>query len=263
VSGLEAFLEKEGLPFRASAWHPWARLVASDARVGATLEYIKGQYHIQEEIALAAVLALDPRPGEKILDLCAAPGNKTALAAVTMKNTGTVVANDIYADRLSALRFNLERMGILNALVTQYNGSGFPMKSGPFDRVMVDVPCSCEGTARRSKGATSPVGPKVRQKLSRTQGHILTRALALTKPGGRLVYATCTFAPEENEGVLTDVLGDKADIIPFDVEGLAGHPGVTQWEGRLHRPDVVNARRYLPQDNDTGGFFVARVEVRA
>ena len=262
AAALEATLARYEMAWRPSAFHPWARLVDHKAPIGATLEYIQGQYHIQEEIALAAGLAMEPDPGDKVLDLCAAPGNKTALCAVMMGNRGTQVANDLRTDRLSALRFNLERLGIVNTLVTQYNGSGFPMKAGPFDKVLADVPCSCEGTARRSKGATKFISPEVRQKLARTQAHLLSRAVALTRPGGRLVYATCTFAPEENEGVLTEVLDDKADIVPFDVPGLIGQPGVLSWEGQEHRPDVVHARRYLPQDNDTGGFFVARIEVR-
>ncbi len=262
VGVLEETLKRKGIPFRSSVWHPWARLVSHDSRVGGTLEYIQGQYHVQEEISMAAVLALDPKPGEKLLDLCAAPGNKVALAAITMANSGSVVANDLHTNRLSALRFNLERLGVVNTMVTQYNASGFPLMAGPFDRVMVDVPCSCEGTARRSKGATGFISDHVRRKLSRLQCHILRRALALTKPGGWLVYATCTFAPEENEGVLNEVLGEKADIVPLELEGLVGQNGLLEWKGMNHRPDMVNARRFLPQDNDSGGFFIARIEVR-
>ncbi len=264
ADALQARFEAKGMSFRRSTWRPDAFIFPHDAPLGATLDYIQGFYHIQEEIALAAVVALDPRPGEKLVDLCAAPGNKTALAALTMENRGTVIANDFKVGRLSALRFNLERLGVLNTAVTHYNAMGFPTEAGPFDKVIADVPCSCEGTARRSKGATRGIPDKVRLKLQRTQGHILRRALALARPGGALVYATCTFAPEENEGVLTDILDameGRAEIVPFEIPGLIGRPGVLKWLDREHRPDVVHARRYLPQDNDTGGFFVARIEV--
>ena len=83
----------------------------------------------------------------------------------------------------------------------------------------------------------------------------------LTRSGGTLVYATCTFAPEENEGVLTEILRNRGHIVPFETPGLEGHPGLLSWQGQVYREDVVHARRYLPQDNDTGGFFVARIEV--
>lgn len=259
---LQAQLQQHGVALRPVQWHPWAFIMEEHTQPGTLLEYHQGLYHVQEEVALTAGVALDAQPGERILDLCAAPGNKTVLTAAMMNNEGTLIANEVKAGRLSALRFNLERMGVLNTLVTNLNGFGFPLEHGPFDRVLADVPCSCEGTMRRTPHLARERMPEaLRLRTARTQQHLLHRALRLTRPGGTVIYATCTFAPEENEGVLTEVLGDKARIVPFETAGFVGRPGWRQWGDRRFREDVVHARRYLPQDNDTGGFFVARIEV--
>jgi 16S rRNA C967 or C1407 C5-methylase (RsmB/RsmF family) len=258
---LEQRLTDLGVPWRRSRFFEGALLLPHDIAPGHSLEYVGGLYHVQEEIALTAVAALDPQPHERVLDLCASPGNKTARMAVKMGDTGTVVANEVRRDRLPAMRFNLERLGLTNVVVRHGDGINLPVDAGPFDRVMADVPCTCEGTSRRNLNDSLHVHEDVRLRMSRTQGHLLRRAIKLTRPGGLLVYATCTYAPEENEVVLDEVLRQHGQVIPFTIPGLKGTPGVTHWQGRDMREDLTFAQRYFPHHNDTGGFFVALIQV--
>ncbi len=261
---LKERLERQGLTSRPSKLHPWALILDNpEAAPGNTLEYQLGLYHVQEEVAMTACMALDPQPGARVLDMCAAPGNKTALAAAMMGNRGTIVANELKTARLAGLRYNLERLGIGIVAISHLNGSGIPLRVGPFDAIMVDAPCSCEGTVRRFPNVGSGMTERLRQRIARTQGHILQRGLRLMRKGGTLVYSTCTFAPEENEMVLQAVLDPKDRIVPFETPGFVGHPGLQQWQGQTLRDDMVHTRRYYPHDNDSGGFFVARIEVNA
>ena len=226
---------------------------------GRTLEFYLGLLHTQEEVSLVPPALLGARPGDRVLDLCAAPGGKTARIAVDMDNSGTLVANDIRPHRLRALRSNCERLGVLNVVVTPVDGTRYPLEAGEFDRILLDAPCSCEGNLRDSPGAMPGAHPPFLEGRSGLQSTLLGRAWKLLRSGGTLVYATCTFAPEENEMVLDYVLGDDAEIVPASVPGLRHDAGVVAWEGRRLRPDCRNVMRFWPHLNDTGGFAVAVV----
>jgi NOL1/NOP2/sun family putative RNA methylase len=206
---------------------------------------------------MTAVVALDPQLGDCILDMCAAPGGKTSQIATCLQGKGTVVANEIHAARLPSLRVNLGRLGLTQVLTTQSDGRSLSLPLHSFDRVLVDAPCSGEGNLRRRR-------PRAWQathgnRLATAQKRLLHRALDLVKPGGTVVYSTCTFAPEENEAVLDAVVGDRAVVEPFAIAGVNSHPGVTHWQGQDFRSDITNAHRYWPHDNNTGGFFVAKL----
>ena len=175
-----------------------------------------------------------------------------------MANAGTLVANDVRPQRLRALRSNCERLGVLNVAVTLIDGTRFPLESGPFDRILVDAPCTCEGNLRDSPSVVLQRAGEFLRGQSGLQATLLGRAWKLLKAGGTLVYATCTFAPEENELVLDHVLGEDAEIVPTGVELLAA-PGVDRWQGQALRPDAVNVARFWPHLNDTGGFTMARI----
>jgi len=230
---------------------------------GRLAPYVNGSYHVQEEVSAIPVLALDPQPGERILDLCAAPGNKTAQIAVRMKNTGTVLANDMEYSRLRPLKRSMERLGLLNVSTSSLDGRIFPRLENFFDRVLADVPCSCEGTIRKNIEIWNE-NPEVRfrRDLPEMQYQLLKKAATLCKPGGRIVYSTCTFAPEENEMVLqrlVDEHGVHLEIEPFELEGFQFNPGLKEWQGKKFNPSIENARRVWPEKNDTGGFFIAKI----
>jgi len=259
AAALAARLERRGYRCEPLAWYPGGMKVAGLDKPGLTLEYLLGLYHVQEEASLIPVRVLDPRPGERILDLCAAPGGKTAQMSVATGGDGTIVANDVRVDRIRALRSNCERLGLLNVAMTAQDGTGFPLDAGPFDAILLDVPCSCEGNVRQGSGVYRARPEVVITGRPGLQATLLGRAWKMLAPGGRLLYATCTFAPEENEMVLDYSLRDDARIEPIAVDGLIAGPGVTTWRGETLRPDCANVARFWPHLNDTGGFTVALV----
>lgn len=229
-------------------------------------QYLMGWWHIQEEAALLAVHLLAPSPGDHALDLCAAPGNKTAELALAVGPEGTVVAGDRSSQRLGVLQTTMNRLGLANVATLVADGGAFPAGDGVFDLVLVDAPCSAEGTCRRHPDLLSDsekLGRANHSMLRGVQVRLLAEAARLVRPGGRIAYATCTFAPEENEGAVSDVLrarGDVRVVRPRRVPGLLLRGGLSTWRGERFHADLRHARRLWPQDNDTGGFFVCILE---
>ncbi|WP_430506101.1 RsmB/NOP family class I SAM-dependent RNA methyltransferase [Haloparvum sp. PAK95] len=256
-------LEAEGVTFEPVDWHD-ELFRLPDRSPGTNWPYFHGWLHGQEEVSVLPGLALDPEPGERIWDACAAPGSKTTQIADAMDDEGTIVANDSNLGRLSALRHNTERLGITNAAVTNQDARNFslkPLAFDEFDRSLVDVPCSCEGTCRKNPDVLDEWTLGHVEQIAGIQKSILTRAVQATKPGGTVVYSTCTFAPEENEAVLDHVLdAEDCELVELDLP-LETRPGVTEWEDASFDESVRKAHRVYPHHNDTGGFFCAKLRV--
>ncbi len=236
--------------------------------LGRALEHLLGYYYIQELASMLPVIALKPKPGERILDLCAAPGSKTTQLASEMKNKGVIFANEISLGRLRILASNLERCGVANVLLTRKEGSAFCnrfLKNYPefkFDKILIDAPCSGEGTLRSSYQTYIMWNIKTVKSLPRIQKRLFLSAFKLLKKGGEIIYSTCTHAPEENEGVVSDILGflgDSIEIIEPELpKELKSREGILEWEGVSFDSRVRLCRRIYPQDNDTEGFFIAK-----
>ena len=224
------------------------------------VSYLLGGWHIQEESALTAVQAMAPDPGMRVLDLCAAPGNKTAELALAVGATGLVVANDVSAGRLGVIQTTMNRLGLTNVALWSANGTSLPIPDAWFDMVLADVPCSCEGTVRRHPGVLRKAVDHTR--YAALQKSLLKEAVRLVRPGGRVCYATCTSAPEENEGVVSSVLEEHPEMTvrPVVLDGLKTRAGLRSFQGMHYHADLKYAHRVWPQDNDTGGFFVCVLE---
>lgn len=248
-------LEEKGAFWRAFDWYPLG-LKLDLVSPGKMVENLLGYIHIQEELSMVPPLVLDPQPGETILDLCASPGSKTTQISQMMNNRGLVIANEPSLDRIAPLRANCERLGVLNVAITRYDGRIFP--HGPFDRVLVDAPCSSEGRERRGPGTISRSSCTKSLELQKLQIRLLQNAVRLAKPGGVVVYSTCTYAPEENELVVNAVL-DEVRLEEISLPGLMGCPGVNRWGDKTLNDDLLRCARYYPHLNDTGGFFVAKL----
>ena len=234
---------------------------AEEESLGNTWEHFAGLFYIQEASSMIPPEVMELEEGHRVLDVAAAPGSKTTQMAQKMKNRGLIVANDVSVRRIKALRNNLERMGVVNACVTQMDGRRFGrLAPETFDRVLVDAPCSAEGTIRKSYKAALNWKPWIYRKLAETQRMLLVSAYKAAKTGGIIVYSTCTFAPEENEGVVSYLLERyRVKTEPIALEGLKTDPAITEWEGEKFHPDVKNCIRVYPHKNRVGGFFVAKM----
>ena len=259
---LAALCRAEAMPVTHVAWTDAALRVPPDARPGRWWPHQAGLMQVQEEASLLPTHLLDAQPGESVLDLCAAPGGKAARIAIMLGGTGTVIANDKNAGRLAAIRDKMKRLGLPNLTTTVYDGADFPLAAGPFDRVLVDAPCTAEGTQFAGGASFVASSKDFARKLQGQQRALLRRALRLVRPGGRVVYATCSLAPEENEAVLDAVLAGRDDIgvRAVALPGLRADGGITSWDGAAFHPEVANAIRLWPHRSATGGFFAAVVE---
>ena len=212
---------------------PWAAggfYLRPGARPGASVAHWAGAFYLQEASAMLPAAALGARPGERVLDLCAAPGGKSSQIALALGGEGVLVANEVDASRARALAANLERLGVRNAVVLNETPARLAERwPGYFDAVLVDAPCSGEGMFRRepqSREAWTDAAPRG---CAKRQADILAAAAKLVRPGGRLLYSTCTFNGEENEGSVADFLQHHADFSPeeFALPGLgASHGGM-------------------------------------
>ena len=181
-------------------WEPQGYYYDPQARPGLHPFHEAGVYYLQEASAMAPVTLLDPQPGERICDLCAAPGGKSTQIAGRLLGEGFLLCNEINPKRAKILSRNMERMGVANALVTNEHPQHLAERYAEyFDRVLIDAPCSGEGMFRKEEAAVTDWSPETVAMCARRQGEILHSGAQLVRPGGRLVYSTCTFAPEEDE----------------------------------------------------------------
>ena len=203
-------------------WCPTGFYYAAVSRPGLSPYHAAGLYYLQEPSAMAPAELLDPQPGERVLDLCAAPGGKSTQLAGKLRGKGLLVCNEINAKRAKILSGNIERLGISNALVLNEHPKRLEERfAGYFDKILVDAPCSGEGMFRKEEAAVTDWTEDTNAICANRQLEILTSAAAMLRPGGRLVYSTCTFSPVENEGVISDFCGkipifsvEKPDV-PF------------------------------------------------
>lgn len=181
-------------------WEPLGYYYDPAARPGLHPYHEAGVYYLQEASAMSAVALLDPQPGEIICDLCAAPGGKSTQIAGRLMGEGFLLCNEFSPKRAKILSQNMERLGIANAVVTNETPARLAQRyPGFFDRVLVDAPCSGEGMFRKEEAAVTDWSQETVEMCARRQSEILEAAADLVRPGGRLVYSTCTFAPEEDE----------------------------------------------------------------
>ncbi len=232
--------------------------------LGKSREHILGYYYVQETASMMPILALQPKPEEIFLDLCAAPGSKTSQASSSMDNKGTILANDPNLGRISVLSANLEKLGVSNTVMTRHDGVQLCKKlkklGMKFDKILVDAPCGGEGNIRSNPATFKMWNPKLSEKLARTQKKLVESTIPLLKPEGILLYSTCTHAPEENEFVVQHLLKNhnlKTEPITLP---LKTRPGITKFNKQNLLPELEKACRIYPQDNNTEGFFLCKMK---
>jgi NOL1/NOP2/sun family putative RNA methylase len=221
-----------------------------------------GLYYLQDPSAMAVAEILNPQPGERVLDLAAAPGGKTTHLAALMGEKGLLVANEIHHQRVWALTENLERWGVKNAIVTNESPQRLEAHFGDFfDRVLLDAPCSGEGMFRKSEEALQAWSQELVQSCAIRQLTLLEIASRMVRPGGYLVYSTCTFAPEENEQVVAQFIARNDE--QFSLKHIPDQPGFTRavplWGGKeaVETAHINHAVRLWPHHGAAEGHFIA------
>lgn len=265
----DEFQAHSPFPLSPVPWCPEGFLIdlpsgsAGELQPGKHPYHAAGLYYLQDPSAMAVVGLLDPRPGELVLDLSAAPGGKATQIAARLKGQGVLIANEIHPQRAWELAENLERWGARNAAMLNETPPRLAGHFGAlFDAVLLDAPCSGEGMFRKSPAARLEWSPELPASCAMRQDAILESAARLVRPGGRLVYSTCTFAPQENEAAIARFLDGHLDFKLVAASPQTGFsPGRPDWlEPRLSRPDLQGAVRLWPHLAPGEGHFAALLQ---
>jgi len=237
----------------------------SSVPIGATPEYLAGHYMLQAASSFLPVIALDPRPGEKCLDMSAAPGGKTTFMSAMMKNTGTLFANDSSKARCKSLMANVSRMGCHNVIISNHDARDFPKVMGGFNRVLLDAPCSGTGVISKDASVKNNKSEKDLLLLSHLQKQLILCAIDSVSPhspnGGYLVYSTCSVTVEENESVIDYALKKRPNVKLVDTNIGFGKEGFVRFRGKIFNPSLKLTRRFYPHVHNVDGFFVAKLKV--
>lgn len=248
---LKDCLEAEGITVKKGLYAENALHIKGSSDISKSEAFEKGLFHVQDESSMLAVSVLDPKPGESILDVCAAPGGKSFLAAELMENTGRIVSGDVHPHKTELIKQSAERLGI-NIIEAKLRDAAESHTEdvGLYDRVLVDAPCSGFGLMRKKPDIKiNKTGSDI-DSLTVLQKRILDRAAECVKPGGLLVYSTCTICRKENEGNLKYILS-KDDFEPVDIR---------EYLPEALRPQAENGYiQLLPGINSTDGFFISAV----
>jgi NOL1/NOP2/sun family putative RNA methylase len=255
---LEKRLTSKGFHLKDTVIRDVFAVEKSPFPIGATTEYLLGYYYIQDLSSCIAVESLDVQEDQIILDMASAPGGKTTFIAQKMKNTGCIIALDINSARINSMVFNIARCGVMNSCIYKMDSRQVADLNIKFDRVLLDAPCSCEGVIIKDKTRkTSHTAQDVEYCVS-NQMELIEAAIKVVRPGGLLVYSTCSFAPEENENIVNSIL-DRFDVkiepVQYGIEGLTNFGDI-----RFHH-DMKNTKRLYPHIHNTLGFYIARLKI--
>ncbi len=228
--------------------------------VGKTVEHITGLYYIQSLSSMLPPVVLKPSANEKVLDLCAAPGSKSTQLAEMMNNCGTLIVNEIQLSRVKTLVYNLDRLNIINAGVLNFKGEILSkIFYNYFDKILLDVPCSGLGILQKKEEVSNWWSKDRVKALSELQLKLLVAAIKMLKPGGEIVYSTCTLTPEENEIVINSALKKyPVELCEISIP-IKSHNGFIKHENESLNPALSFSKRLIPWEVNSDGFFVAKL----
>jgi tRNA (cytosine40_48-C5)-methyltransferase len=256
---LEGRLRSKGFELKRTAIPEALAVEKAPMATGATNEYLLGHYYIQDLSSCMAVNALEVSENQAALDIAAAPGGKTTFMAQKMRNTGSIVALEPNGRRARSMSFNLARCGVYNTCILCMDGLQAEKLQNKFDRVLLDAPCSCEGVIAKDATRKTSHTPEDVDYCASRQDRMIEVAARMVKPGGTLVYSTCSFAPEENEMVVDRLLQKVGGVAVEPVE--YGSSGLTRFGDVTFDGQLKNTRRLYPHIHDTTGFFIAKLRV--
>ncbi|MEM4280647.1 MAG: RsmB/NOP family class I SAM-dependent RNA methyltransferase [Candidatus Caldarchaeum sp.] len=266
VSECLSLLAEDGVEAKPVPWTKLGFYAEPPGRLSTSLWHMLGLVYIQGPVSMLVADLLDVKPGERVLDLCAAPGSKSTQIGQNLAGEGVLVANDVSRTRIKALTSNLQRCGVLNCVVTLADGRyiGFKMQEY-FDRVLVDAPCSSLGVGAKDWSVLKNWSSKLSERMGKLQKALLFSGFRALNPGGELVYATCTYHPLENEAVVSSLLDkfENASLLDIKIDGIRFSHGVESWRGLSFRDEVKKAVRIYTFQSGAEGFFIAKVMKKA
>ncbi len=259
---LKLRLESKGFKLSEIEFVPGAFIINEEPiPVSKTIEHFAGLFYIQSLSSMLPSLILEPNPGEIVLDIASAPGSKTTHIAQLMENKGVIIANDVTFERLRVLAHQIDRLGILNTGITQIDGNRFGnLLPEIFDKALVDAPCSSLGIISKAREVLIWWNFDEVKRLSNKQGQLLSSAIKSVKPGGVIVYSTCTLTVEENEMLIDSILKNfpvELEEIKYKRENF--DEGITSYDGIKFDSSLRKAIRIYPFKSNTEGFFIAKL----
>lgn len=257
VNALRKRLSDKGFILQETDIPDCLEVTSEPYSIGASAEYLLGYFYIQDKSSMIPALALAPAPRDVVIDMAASPGGKTTHIAQLMNNEGLVVAIEVEIARIAGLRSNLARCGVMNTALFFMDARDIGQLNLKADKILLDAPCTGEGVIAKDRTRKTSRGVEDIEFCSNLQEELIDAAYACLKPGGVLVYSTCSFAPEENEYNVNYAIkkyGMKVEPLPY------GSPGIESFGDLKFDPQVKNARRLYPHQHRTSGFFVARLK---
>lgn len=257
ANALTKRLTDKGFTLRETDMPDCLEVTAEPYSIGASAEYLLGYFYVQDKSSVIPPLALAPAPGDVVIDMAASPGGKTTQLAQMMDNRGLLLAIEVEVARIAGLRSNLGRCGVMNAALFHMDARDIARLDVKADKTLLDAPCTGEGVIAKDRTRKISRGIEDIRYCSGLQEELIDAACACLKPGGILVYSTCSFAPEENECNVDYAIkkyGMKVEPLPY------GEPGFETFGDLRFDPQVKNARRLYPHMHGTSGFFVARLK---
>jgi NOL1/NOP2/sun family putative RNA methylase len=254
-------LVQKGFELEPIEWIPYGFKIIKEAyNLGSTHEFLQGYYYLQNVASMLSAIILDPKPNDAIIDMCAAPGSKATHLAQLMGNKGTLILMDINKNRIPALETNLRRMGIMNSIVINLDAINLSKLNVKADKILLDDPCTGEGLIRQDPSRKKSKRMKDIEKMASTQKKLLKAGLNALKSGGKLLYCTCSIAPEENELVVNDVLNEMNNFAIIEISKEYGVKGLTEVFGISLKEDLKFSQRLYPHIHDTIGFYFCLIK---
>lgn len=261
VVRLKERLESKDFKLRSIEHIPYGfEVIESKLNLGSTHEYLQGYYYLQNIASMFPALILNPKPTDVVIDMCAAPGSKSTHLAQIMENQGTLILIEKNRNRIPPLDLNLRRMGISNSIILNFNAIKLAQLRTKADKVLLDAPCTGEGLIREDPNRKKSRSIKDINKMAAIQKKLLSAGLKTLNPGGKLLYSTCSIAPEENEFVINEVLQNLSDYSINKIANQYGTNGLTEAFGYSLRSDIKFSQRLYPHLHNTIGFYLCLIK---
>lgn len=252
-------LEKKGFMFSRIPWCSEGRIVDEEpVSIGATTEYLMGYYYVQDPASMVPAIELSPAEHDVVADMTAAPGGKTTHLAQLMKNKGVIVAVDQDKNKMHALISNIQRCGAENVLSIRMKAQELVDLGLKFDKILLDTPCTGEGTISKNPDRRKSLKLEDFKKYSDIQKELLAVSKKILKPGGILVYSTCSLAPEENE-MQVEYAVENLGFEVLNLKNKEASKGMSEFFGNKHPQYLEKCRRFFPHKHNTQGFFAAKL----